>query len=158
MLEVVGVVVLDDEAAVELETRESRAENVGVGVDEILAVVLVVGNLGGVLDWSRRLLTILGSRPRLCRAFSSSPWSILGSNPSSLGSNPALLETAAAAAAAEEDDDDLLLLPPLGCSNILGSNPKSRGSMPPKRALGSMVAINLGSIITLINLGSMPID
>lgn len=41
---------LDEEAEVELETRESSAENVGVGVDEILAVVLVVGNFGGVFD------------------------------------------------------------------------------------------------------------
>ena len=54
----VGVVVL-----VLVAHLDSNDENVGATEDEILAVVLEVGNLGGALAPSKRLLTILGSRP-----------------------------------------------------------------------------------------------
>ena len=54
----VGVVVL-----VLVAHLDSNDENVGATEDEILAVVLEVGNLGGALEPSKRLLTILGSRP-----------------------------------------------------------------------------------------------
>merc|ERR1719436_731356 len=120
-----------------------------------------------LLDFpSIRAFTMLGSNPRLFRAFSSRPISILGSRPSSLGSRP--LEEAGIDMVVDValvgvvrdllDDDELPDMP-----NILGSSPRALGSIPPRRSLGSSVAnifgsdpSSLGSIPANI-LGSMPI-
>ena len=88
----VAEVVAEVAPEVLVATRASNEENVGVTEVDILAVaVVVVGGLDlGVPDpdpcCSIRLETILGSKPKLCKALASNPISILGSNPNNLGS------------------------------------------------------------------------
>merc|ERR1719192_939433 len=111
-----------------------------------------------LLDFpSSRAFTMLGSNPRLFRAFSSRPINILGSKPSSLGSSP--LEEAGIDMVVDValvgvvrdllDDDELPDMP-----NILGSRPRALGSIPPRRSLGSSVANILGSMPILFRMAS----
>merc|ERR1719510_2239568 len=82
-----------DAANVEVDGRTSKFEKV------VVAAVVIFAMFLDVVDWSpaaadeddfgsSKFATICGSSPRLFNAFSSRPWSILGSNPSNLGSNP----------------------------------------------------------------------
>ena len=119
-------------------------------------------------------LTMLGSSPRLLRAFSSRPCSIFGSNPSSRGSRSPVKEEGMdiMVDVAEVGTVDVLVIArllelegdiaPLEL-NILGSRPSILGSIPPRSIFGSRVARNLGSDNSLGSspasiLGSIPIN